>query len=122
MNTDYKTQSIGSIIARKIVDLAGITDKNNILDEINIYGTSDKDGAATMSFEWLGENSPALSNDILEFLNKIKSMLCSTGNKIVEQEPPSIGEFSGITRVLYRFKVWPTQGAYEHFFRELMSN
>ena len=119
---DYKNQSVGSQLTDKIVDLASELNKNHILDAISIYGVSDKDGSATMSFEWLGQDSDEAAADILDFLNKIKYMLLEMGNAVVEQVEPCIADVSGITRALYRVKVSAEQGKYDHHILQLKAN
>lgn len=120
-NKAYKT-SIASVIAGKIVDLAESQNKNHILDEVNLYGTSDKDGSVTMSFEWLGSLQEKPANDVLGFFKEIKHMLSSEGSEIHEQIEPSLSEISGNKRIQYRFRVFPALGEYLSSSKELVSN
>lgn len=116
-----KQKSIGSFVAEKIVDLAQDTNCNHVLDEISIYGTSDKDGSATLAFEWLGKD-PTISNEIFEFFNKIRFLLIGLNKETVEQEFPSKANLQDTTRVIYRFRIWPMDGKYEFFNREPVVN
>lgn len=120
MEKHYKN-SIASIIAGEILDLAKSLDKNHIIDEVNMYGTSDKDGSVTMSFEWLGSIADKPANDVLEFFKEIKYMLSNSENEIHEQIEPSLSEISGNKRIQYRFKAFQKIGKYLNSSKELVS-
>ena len=108
MTEDKK--SIAAIIAEKISDLAQSLNKNHILDEINIYGVSDKDGSVVMSFEWSGTIDQKPASDVLEFFKDIKNMLPTCGSKIHEQIAPALSEMCGAKIINYRFKASPIKG------------
>ncbi len=103
-------KSIAAIIAEKISDLAQSSNKNHILDEINIYGVSDKDGSVVMSFDWNSSIDQKPASDVLEFFKDIQSMLPTCGYKIHEQIAPTLSEICGIKRINYRFKASPFKG------------
>lgn len=119
-----KEKSIGSIIAEKIVTLAADTNKNHVLDEISIYGTSDKDGSSTLAFEYIGDTSKdsKIVGEVYDFFKKIRSLLISTRKEVVEQEFPRKQNLQNITRIVYRFRIWDIEGGYEFFNRELIVN
>ena len=108
MTEDKK--SIAAIIAEKISDLAQSSNRNHILDEINIYGVSDKDGSVVMSFDWNGSIDQKPASDVLEFFNDIKNMLPTCGCKTHEQIVPTLSEICGNKRINYRFKASPFKG------------
>ena len=114
MTNDYKKESVGVLIANQVSDLAKSLDKEKILAEVNIYGASDKDGSATMSFEWLGQDNAEFCLEILKFFFAVKGMILSLNKETREQIDPTITELSGgLQRVLYRFRMWPEEGFYE---------
>lgn len=117
-------QSIGSFVAEKIVDLAKDTNKNHILDEISIYGTSDKDGSATLAFEWLGDSlkDSKMAEEVYCFFKKIRGLLIGLKKEVIEQAYPDKEDFSNTTRIIYRFRIWNEDGEYEFFNRELAVN
>lgn len=122
-NYDNGKRSIGSFIAEKIIDFSYAKNKTNLLDEINIYGMSDKDGSATLSFEWIGNSSPpSNSNDFLQFFQEIKDIVISIKKETKEQESPSLNVLGNTTRVGYRFKIWDVDGAYEQYERVLVNH
>lgn len=110
--------SIGSFIAEQVVDLANSLNKNHILDEISLSGLSDKDGSATITFEWQGDDN-VLAKNILEFVHEIRNAVINTGKEVKEQISPAITKIYEIQRVLYRFRVWNFDGQYEVFEKEL---
>lgn len=118
--TTIKEKSIGSQIAEKIVSLAADTNKNHVLDEISIYGMSDKDGSATLAFEFLGETvkNTKISEEVYDFFKKIRSLLIMFGKEVVEQEFPRRELLQNATRIAYRIRIWDIDGKYEFFNRE----
>ncbi len=115
-----KEESIGGIIAEKVVDLAESLNKQHILDEISFYGTSDKDGSATFTFEWIGESvPPTMFQEIEMFLTEIKKLVISTKKEVREQECPNIVFFDGLARLIYRFRIWNEEGKYEYYDKQL---
>lgn len=113
MNLNYKNESIGVSVIEKITHLAVSENKKNILDEINVYGTSDKDGSATLSFEWIGQGNDFFANEIYDFFCKIKSIIINLNKEAKEHVEPTITNMPDGHRVLYRFRVWPSDGIYE---------
>lgn len=113
-----KEKSAGAFIAEKIVDLAESLNKQHILDEISFYGMSNKDGSATLTLEWIGESVPPnVFQEIETFLNEIKKLVISTKKEVKEQECPNTVFFDGLARLVYRFRIWNTDGKYEYYDR-----
>lgn len=122
-NYDTGKRSIGSFIAEKIVEHAQLSNKNNILEEINIYGLSDKDGSATLSFQWTESSATSLlPNDVLSFFNDIKKAVINTKKETREQESPVEIKLNGSSIITYRFRIWDEDGKYETFEKELVLN
>ncbi len=115
MTEGIQQKSIGSFVAEKIVDLAKSSKKEYILDELSIYGLSDKDGSATLTLEWHGasDGDQLFSKDIFTFLNEIRSLIISQKKETREQLEPSITPLDGFIRVIYRFRIWDIDGQYE---------
>lgn len=118
-----KEKSVGGFIAEKVVDLAESLNKQYILDEISIYGVSDRDGSATLTFEWIGESvPPTMFQEIEMFLTEIKKLVISTKKEVKEHECPNTVFFDGLARLVYRFRIWNEEGKYEYYDRQLVEN
>lgn len=106
--------SVASLIAGRISDFAFSENKNDILEEISIYGSGEPDGSAVMAFEWHGANECSdMSKKVLEFIDNIKKIVVESGREAVEQVQPHCNIFKDNTQILYRVRVWPAFGDYE---------
>lgn len=118
--------SLASVIAHKITDFS---EKNNVFDvfeEISFYGDSAKDGSATMSFEWIGdETAHEMGNKVLALMQDIKTIIVGLMQEAKEQEPPRLeiypekNSHGVMLRALYRFRIWPVNGDYEPYEAQL---
>ena len=119
--------TIGTFFAHKISDFAEAHNKQNILEEISIYGLSNEDNSHVMSFEWNGmEEAHKAANDVLGFLEDIKKIVVESGKEAKEQLPPHVTIFKDIRRadpnvirILYRVRVWNAPGEYVTMERKL---
>lgn len=120
--------SIASQTAKVIIDYAENSNKNHFLDELVISSSSEKDGSAVLSFEWEGPlDNEKLAQEMIVFFAEIKACILRMGKETVEQVFPEIRHFGNekdagvFHRIVYRFRIWPQDGAYENFERKFLS-
>ncbi len=114
-----KNESIGSHIINLIIEMASDLNKTHILDAIDIFGTSDKDGSIILTCEWSANSG---QEEALDFFNKIKSIIVKSGKEVKEQESPRIIKFNNHFMITYRFRLWDIDGKYEYNEKLLVNN
>lgn len=117
-NTIQK-RTIGSSIVEQILDLSSSQPNHKILENVDIIGSSNRDGSAVITLEWMGDSD---SRPILDFVNKVKSLIISSKREVKEQSPPTALHFNNLNRVTYRFRIWDVEGKYEYMDKTLADN
>lgn len=108
------------MFAEKITnDILEIVSDKKISDNVSIFSLSAKDGSVVITIEWSG---PDYSEDIQNIFNEIKKFIISTKKEVIEQQPPIVVAFDNVANVVYRFKIWDSEGMYEYNEKLLVSN
>src|SRR3954462_11597039 len=103
LTDSVQKKTIGSSIIGQILDLSDAQPNREILDKIDIFGASNRDGSSVITLEWMGDGD---FRPILDFINKVKAMVISSKKEAQEQSPPQRINFNNLNRVTYRFRIW----------------
>ncbi len=120
-------KSLATLVAEEIYDFAKNNQKTNLLDEISIYGTSEKDDSAVFAFEWQSkDDSEKLAQEMAQFFGELKKLVIDFKKETCEQAKPDLihyGEWKDglFYKINYRFRIWPTDGEYENYERVSLS-
>lgn len=119
LSTQIQKKTIGRSIVEQIIDLSAAQPNHKILEQVDIIGSSNRDGSSVITLEWVGDIDP---RPIVDFFNKVKEMIISTKKEVNEQSPPTSIRFNILNRVTYRFRIWNTEGKYEYMEKTLLEN
>lgn len=115
-NNTIAAYSIGSSIITKILNFLDSKPKTKILEQIEIYGSSNRDGSAVVTLEWMGSVDGKF---ILGIFNEIKKLVVDFKKEVKEQSEPSLVKFKNLERVTYTFRIWNVDGKYEYLAKEI---
>lgn len=119
ITNSIQKRTIGSSIVEQILELSSSQPNYKILEHIDIIGASNRDGSAVITLEWMGDGD---SRPIIDFFNKVKSLIISSKKETKEQSPPTALHFNNLNRVTYRFRIWDVDGKYEYIDKPLVDN